>query len=123
MRIIHSGSDIFLPQFVSGLAVLSIGACGLDSGVLVTYPPVSIFYVRCVTVLSVIAVLTFKVKEEVVDVGRAGVIYQFFLNSLDPQLIGGQTILTVLSRHSLNTLLTTRSDRHSHLKRIAGSER
>ena len=73
MRIIDSGSDIFLPKFVGGFAVRAVNTIGTI---------LAIFAV--LTVLTVNAILAFKIKEKMTNVNRAGIVNLLFLYRLDP---------------------------------------
>ena len=73
VRIIDSGSDIFLPKFVGGFAVRAVNTIGTI---------LAIFAV--LTVLTVNAILAFKIKEKMTNVNRAGIVNLLFLYRLDP---------------------------------------
>ena len=70
VRIIDSGSDIFLPKFVGGFAVRAVNTIGTI---------LAIF-----AVLTVNAILAFKIKEKMTNVNRAGIVNLLFLYRLDP---------------------------------------
>ena len=70
VRIIDSGSDIFLPKFVGGFAVRAVNTIGTI---------LAIF-----AVLTVNAILAFKIKEKITNVNRAGIVNLLFLYRLDP---------------------------------------
>ena len=70
VRIIDSGSYIFLPKFVGGFAVRAVNTIGTI---------LAIF-----AVLAVNAILAFKIKEKMTNVNRAGIVNLLFLYRLDP---------------------------------------
>ena len=70
VRIIDSGSYIFLPKFVGGFAVRAVNTIGTI---------LAIF-----AVLTVNAILAFKIKEKMTNVNRAGIVNLLFLYRLDP---------------------------------------
>ncbi len=70
VRIIDSGSYIFLPKFVGGFAVRAVNTIGTI---------LAIF-----AVLTVNAILAFKIKEKMTNVNRAGIVNLPFLYRLDP---------------------------------------
>ncbi len=65
------------------------------------YPPVAVTAdIRGLTIGSVstvLAVVALDVDEEMSDVGGAGVVYGLVLHGLDPQIIGGESVRTVIA--------------------------
>ena len=103
MRIIHTRSDIFLPKFVGRLAVPAVFAV---NSILAVF-----------AVLAVNSIPALQIEEEMGEIHGAGIVYEFLFHSFYPKLVSRHP---VLSRQALHSLLTTRADRHSHLKRVAG---
>ena len=103
MRIIHTRSDIFLPKFVGRLAVPAVFAV---NSILAVF-----------AVLAVNSIPALQIEEEMGEIHGAGIVYEFLFHSFYPKLVSRHP---VLSWQALHSLLTTRADRHSHLKRVAG---
>ena len=115
MRIIHTRSDIFLPKFVGRLAVPAVFAV---NSILAVFAVLAVNSIPTVfAVLAVNSIPTLQIEEEMGEIHGAGIVYEFLFHSFYPKLVSRHP---VLSRQALHSLLTTRADRHSHLKRVAG---